>query len=353
MIYSDTEPNGVKQWSFGRPRGSDMRVPDNAIESVAFVCIKGIDNGVEHYTIGGTAFFVSIPSETDPDIGYVYLVTARHCIDAAKEAGNLYIRVNLKAGGAALVQGDPYAFETPPDDDPADVAFALAAPPTSHFRYVPVGADILATDELITEKQIGLGDEVVAIGLHASRAGLGRNLPIMRSGIISCMPYDDEPLQDESSGLDYKAYLAELRSVGGLSGSPVFAMLGRGRLSDEELGGRLYKGFLIGLIRGHYHSNVPVLAYDKVELEKLNEGIAIVTPIQEFLRLVNSEASMKPRKAADKARLREKSKAVTQDSAFASDSKPKLFTERSFTDALKKASRKTSEPESRKTETSE
>jgi hypothetical protein len=85
------------------------------------------------------------------------------------------------------------------------------------------------------------------------------------------MPYDDEPIQDEASGLYYKAYLAELRSVGGLSGSPVFAMLGSGRLSEEELDGKLYKGFLIGLIRGHYHTNVPVIAYDRLELETLKQ----------------------------------------------------------------------------------
>jgi hypothetical protein len=72
----------------------------------------------------GTAFFVSIPSETDPDIGYVYLVTARHCVEAPKRVGNLYIRVNLKAGGAAYIKGGPYAFETPPDDDASDVAKA-------------------------------------------------------------------------------------------------------------------------------------------------------------------------------------------------------------------------------------
>ncbi len=311
-----------------------MRVPDNIIECVCFLCIKKVDNDREYYTVGGTAFFVSIPSETHPDIGYVYLVTARHCADAAKEAGNLYIRVNLKAGGAAYIKGDPYVFGTPPDDDASDVAFALAAPPTSEFRYLPVPSDLVASDDLIRDKQIGLGEEIIAIGLHASRFGIGRNLPIMRKGIISCMPYEDEPLQDEASGLYYKAYLAELRSVGGLSGSPVFAMLGQGRLTAEELKGKLHKGFLIGLIRGHYHSNVPVIAYDKIELEKLNEGIAIVTPIQEFMKLVNSEDATKARKAADRARL--KDNRVTSDSAFDTNGPPTVFTKQDFTEALKK-----------------
>ncbi len=66
-----------------RQEGSVVRVPDNIIECVCFLCIKKVDNDREYYTVGGTAFFVSIPSETHPDIGYVYLVTARHCADAA------------------------------------------------------------------------------------------------------------------------------------------------------------------------------------------------------------------------------------------------------------------------------
>lgn len=87
----------------------------------------------------------------------------------------------------------------------ANVAFALAAPPTSDFSYLPVPSELVVTDDLIREKQIGLGEEIIAIGLHASRFGIGRNLPIMRKGIISCMPYEDEPLQDEASGLYYNA----------------------------------------------------------------------------------------------------------------------------------------------------
>jgi hypothetical protein len=313
-----------------------MRVPDNIIDCVCFLCIKTNDNDVDNYIVGGTAFFVSIPSETDPDIGYVYLVTARHCVDAAKQAGNLYIRVNLKGGGAVYVKGDPYAFESAPDDDAADVAFALAAPPTAAFNYLPIPSELIATDDLIKDKQIGLGEEVVAVGLHASRFGIGRNLPIMRKGIISCMPYEDEPLQDEASGLFYTAYLAELRSIGGMSGSPVFAMLGVGRLPEEELKGRLYRGYLIGLIRGHYHSNVPVIGYDKVELEKLNEGIAIVTPIQEFLKLLGSESVSKARRAADRERLKEKN--VTNDSALDVKNSRPAFASQDFAEAVKKCS---------------
>jgi hypothetical protein len=258
-------------------------VPDTVTKSVVFLCVKTTENGVERYTVGGTAFFIAIQSENDPDIGYSYLVTARHCIEAAKRVGNMYVRANTK-DGATYFEVDSYDWLMPPDTEAADVAVTLAIPPGGLVDYLPAPYEMLATDEVIDSYQIGLGDDVIAIGLHASRHGQGRNLPIIRAGVISCIPHLDEPLQDLSSGQDYNAYLVELRSVGGLSGSPVFAMLGEGRLSKTELDGKLYKGFLIGLIRGHFQTDVPVIGYDKIELEKLNEGIAIVTPIQEETR---------------------------------------------------------------------
>ena len=64
-------------------------------------------------------------------------------------------------------------------------------------------------------EEIGIGSEVYFPGLFVHHHG--RNEPIVRGGIVSSMP--TEPVLTEFG--EIHAYLAEARSVGGLSGSPV------------------------------------------------------------------------------------------------------------------------------------
>ncbi len=52
-------------------------------------------------------------------------------------------------------------------------------------------------------------------------------MPIVRHGAIAAMP--GEPLYDRKTGLSFRGYLLEVRSTGGLSGSPVVAYLGYDR----------------------------------------------------------------------------------------------------------------------------
>jgi hypothetical protein len=65
------------------------------------------------------------------------------------------------------------------------------------------------------------------------RAGSTRNIPIVRTGVIAAMPAIDEPFVRK--GEEYHAYLAEMRSIGGLSGSPVFVFLDRTRTVDARI----------------------------------------------------------------------------------------------------------------------
>ena len=52
-----------------------------------------------------------------------------------------------------------------------------------------------ATEEIIKKEGIAAGDDVFMVGLFTFLHGKKRNIPIMRSGMIACMP--DELLQDE------------------------------------------------------------------------------------------------------------------------------------------------------------
>ena len=279
-----------------------MRLPDQILKCVCFLCVKDIGSEGETMTYGGTGFFVSVPSESIPGRNYVYLVTAKHNVEKAKRFGNLFLRINTTDGGAQFIEvSDEWIYS---DNEAVDVAILPYAPPGDVFQYTRLDLNGFATtDRVIGEHGIGIGDELAVIGLFTRQVGKQRNLPIARTGIIASMP--EEPLMDDS-GLPYDAYLAEVRSIGGLSGSPVFVILEPGRAHEGKID-LSRKFFLLGLIRGHwdYRNRGAPLDFVGDELKAVNMGMAIVTPIQEVLATINSEEWKMERRRIDKEQLRQ------------------------------------------------
>ncbi len=353
MIQFYSKSNNGTVWNLRHPETELMRIPDHATKSVVFLCTKQTVNGIDKFTPGGTAFFVSIPFTTNPSQSYIYLVTAAHNIKESRPYGDLYLRINTKDNKSEYYHIDEDDWIMPPEGNSADVAIKLVGPPSSTFDYRHTHYELFATEEVLRTKQIGIGDDIIMIGLHHSRSGYGKNMPIVRSGIISCMPDDDEPFYTKDDPpRPFQAYLTEVRSIGGLSGSPVFVMLGSGRLTDKELDHKLHKGFLIGLVRGHYESPLPVVKDGKWGLENFNEGIAMITPIQEVIKLLYSAELMKSRSDFENTEKRRIAmETTTEDSAFGSAYDKSVLTQTDFTDALKLASCKTSAPDQETKET--
>lgn len=93
--------------------------------------------------------------------------------------------------------------------------------------------DGFASDRFLQENQIGPGDELFLPGLFSPHKEESRNIPIIRTGTIAAM--NEEPVPVELPGkikVLMDAYLAECRSIGGLSGSPVFVTPGLVRFVD-------------------------------------------------------------------------------------------------------------------------
>jgi hypothetical protein len=195
------------------------------------------------------------------------------------------------------------------------------------------------------EYEVGIGDEVVVSGLFTRRTGRQKNIPIVRFGNIASMP--SEPIHDSETGLDFSAYLVEFRSIGGLSGSPVFAYLGPGRISPR---GKIvrpeHRAFvcLLGVVRGHWNHKepIPFQTAHEDEIGNINWGVGVVTPISELEPILNSEEFVKERENLDQKFLERQSPV----SDMAEDEKAK-FTQKDFETALKKVSRKI-EPEKSK-----
>jgi hypothetical protein len=294
-----------------------MRVPDELLDCVCFLCTQ---DAVGTIRVGGTAFFVAVPAEKVADAHFTHLVTARHCIRKATETGDaLVLRLNLRDGGTTVanITDLPWHF---PKNDASDVAVSAALPAgdlsQSGIAYRTIPRSMFLTDEEITDKDIGVGDELLCTGLFFRHVGRKKNQPIVRSGIIAAMP--GESLTDGESGLDYEAYLAEVRSIGGLSGSPVFVRLGPGRTAGGVtlLGSPTY--FLLGIIRGHWpRGQVNSADFGPSEFESLNTGIAIVTPIADALTVLEGDDFVRERKRQEKQHLQEN--APTKDSAEATE----------------------------------
>jgi hypothetical protein len=250
--------------------------------------------------MAGTAFFLALRSA---HAVHVYLVTAKHCVQRAEPFGHLAVRLNKNEGGSEVVRLPPtWHFAESEADDvavqrfPSEVVLA--------FDIQPFEIEVWClSDEVIEREGIGVGEDVIAIGLFTHRDGRHENRPIVRSGVIAAMP--DEPLEDPRSGLEYDAYLVEIRSIGGLSGSPVIAMISPGRehqgkFSDQRT------FWMLGLVRGHWPKD-PVEFADfgegEGEGEQLNTGIAIVTPIQKAVEVImTTEELVKERKRIDRER---------------------------------------------------
>jgi hypothetical protein len=277
--------------------------------------VKSQGEYANEYHFVGTGFFTGVSIE-DADLEFCYLVTARHILEYAREEGNkdIYARLNTHDGGANYVLLDTDWVVR--SNSAIDVAVLPFMPPLDRFRYAVLPEKMIATDHMIEHNYIGIGDELFVIGLFSYRHGHQRNIPIVRTGVIASMP--DEPFIEDSGegeGELYDAYLVEMRSIGGLSGSPVFVYLDKTRAYTYAAsleGQKDWVFFLIGLIRGHWSLEKKSAAIDSVEdeVERLNTGIAQITPAQEILNLLHSNPLLDWRMAIVKEER--KKKAPTQ-----------------------------------------
>jgi hypothetical protein len=259
-----------------------MKVQENIKKCVAFVALQMADGTIR---LVGTVFFIVRDKQKH---NYSYAVTAKHVIEGIKNKGleKVFLRMNLKDGQVGL-------FATNISDwiYHNDVNVDIALHPiglNANFDHLLYPESEFVTEEFIKENEIDVGDEVIITGLFKHHHGTNRNLPIVRIGNISAMLV--EKIQTKETLMD--GYLIEARSIGGLSGSPVFTNLGIVRKIGGEIKHRQGDDFhnLIGLIYGHYDSHVSQI--DEVNTdwndnERVNTGIAIVTPITKLIDLFN------------------------------------------------------------------
>lgn len=233
----------------------------------------------ENYRFAGTAFLLERNST-------IYFVTARHVIDGIRDKGlnETYLRLNIKDGTASWFRVPMKQWLTHPNDISIDVAFVKFSV-QSIFDHLVIPYHLCITERIMEEQEVGLGDEVFITGLFRHHYGNTRNIPIIRVGNVACLEEEKVSTRFGSGLID--AYLIEARSIGGLSGSPVFLNLGsirrKGGSNTISTSAPIY---LFGLIHGHYDTestSIDEAMPDEeggLSVERVNTGIATVVPFK-------------------------------------------------------------------------
>jgi hypothetical protein len=157
----------------------------------------------------------------------------------------------------------------------------------------------------------------------------------VRTGNIAMMPKDKLPTKEFG---EMEAYLAEGRSIGGLSGSPVFVrntvnMPGRSVHGAPMYISGLGSLHLLGLMHGHWEA--PASFSDTERAETVNMGVSIIVPAKKILETLHHPELVALRK--EHWEKSKKSQQPVADSAI-----KRAFTQADFEAALKKTSRKIS-----------
>lgn len=258
-----------------------MRVSEEVKKCVVFLGLEVLNEHqkpVVHFA--GTGFMVGVRAKKNENNSFIYLVTAKH-VEVELRNKEFAVRANTKEGKAEVFWFKDAQWFHHPDDWSADVAVMAWVPPGDvDFRLWDVGN--MMFDNAMEGARVGVGTEVFVTGLFAKHSGKSKNLPIVRVGNIAMLP--DEPIPTTKFG-DMHVYLIEARSIGGLSGSPVFVPTNTNKL------------LLLGHIHGHW--DIPPSAiHDAVndEMKKsVNIGVAMVTPAVKIYETICQEKLVKMR----------------------------------------------------------
>jgi hypothetical protein len=261
-----------------------MRIEEMVRKCVVLIGFRMAD---DTFRFAGSGFWFGRDVEGETRVDPSFVVTARHVIEGIRKTATdrVWLRLNYNDGSCGWFGTALADWYVHPTDRSIDVATFKA--------NVPVGCDHLAvrfsgcfTPEFAASQEISLGDEVFIVGLFAHHLGTERNIPIVRIGNLAAR--DEEKIDTRDFG-QMDAYLIEARSIGGLSGSPVFLNPGHTRM----IGGKLktasgHINILLGLVHGHYDVEAGDVDEAARNAESVNTGIAMVVPIHSIMAVIDS-----------------------------------------------------------------
>jgi len=284
-----------------------MRVSTHLLKCVGYVAERLPSViGQEEYDPYATGFFVGIRSESTGRY-HALFVTAKHVADDLENHEIGFI-ANTKDGGTApLSMASDKWFFHPTEASSVDIA-VLPFFVDPNFDIVLVQTELFATPQFLEGQKMGLGDEVFFPGLFTFAPGSKAIHPIVRMGNVAMIPNGE--IQVDGGFAD--VYLIESRSIGGLSGSPVFI---RGTIAQDAIGatadderfmGLSSQAYLFGVMHGHWDiaSDINDSRLKFTRKNGVNMGISVVVPAHKLLEVINHPELVAMRARADAELLR-------------------------------------------------
>jgi hypothetical protein len=213
----------------------DMRVSEKSYKSVVFIGGE-TPNG---FIPEGTGLIGVFRRE---DVTCVFVITARHVIDAIPR-DQLAIRLNRKSGGAESLRVHQAA--TIMRFRPRAIDLAFIAMDIDPSIYDVTALEIDKSKWNAEMESAGTtphaGDQIAVVGLYTSHYGKEKNAPVVRIGHLASL-HNDEPVLTHRGYVP--AFLAEVHSIAGLSGSPVYWSPPGG--DEKVIKAQLALGILVG-----------------------------------------------------------------------------------------------------------
>ncbi len=186
------------------------------LPNIVFYLYKDEASAKSGREYGGTGFFVC----RNINGKYVYAITNSHVI----KEGYSTIRVNrIDRGKPDIIPLTERNWISHSGN--ADVSAAFVQD-SCQYNFESLNANYLLTKDMLNSQDncVFLGEEVYMLGLFSGSAGINYNRPVARSGIISQLPHETERIIYDKSGVTepQEAFLMEMHSISGFSGSPVF-----------------------------------------------------------------------------------------------------------------------------------
>jgi hypothetical protein len=253
--------------------------------------------GKQPVLVCGTAFAAGVGFEggdmSKPDWvgGIDYAVTAGHVVKNTQPDEELYLRVNTLAGPSIDIPVPVSTWKFHPTTDVAACAvdwpentLDVLSIPVTHFPQGPEG---------VYANQVVEGEEIIVCGLLTSFPGSKRIQPIIRTGKIALMPHEKMTIElDHNKSSDVDAYLLEMISWPGLSGSPVIVYPNRNPMNKRSVDIFL-PYLLLGLIHGTLEYDKEVKFSRERTTVRLGSGIAVAIPGESIRELLMNNSEFK------------------------------------------------------------
>jgi hypothetical protein len=230
-VWRSTDPvdplgDGSYVWERAMPR-----LTDDILECSIYLYRNHIEADRGENT-GGSGFLYEIPFDESASQGkgHLYAVSNTHVVSKAP-----VIRLNSSGPKGHKIVRKRASEWFPHPDKHTDISVCpladdLRADDQEVYKYRSIGPAHLVTKERIIEFNIGIADDAFLVGRFVNHDGRLKNQPSVRLGAIAQMPIEEIKTE---TGMQ-EAFLVEVKSIAGYSGSPVFALISDRRSSSYK-----------------------------------------------------------------------------------------------------------------------